>query len=304
MKAAPIALFVYNRPVHTKRTLDSLSQCSMIGESKLYVFSDGPRKNATSKDIAVIDEVREMVRQIDFASSADFVFHPTNLGLSNSIVGGVSHVLNNHESVIVLEDDLIVGAEFLTFMNLALEKYACQPEIMHVSGYMPNLNGVFPEVALISLTHSWGWATWKRAWKDYNPDASYLLGEIKKRKLTYLFNYNGSFNFSRLLRRTRDGKRNSWAVRWYASIFLAGGLALNSVSSLVQNIGHDSSGTHSYNTKSFDSKITNSCPSLTVNNIEEHKGVRKALRNFFLRKKLIDGPSYYWQILKNFLVIR
>ena len=103
-----------------------------------------------------------------------------------------------------------------------------------------------PYTFLIKWTGSWGWATWKRAWKHFNPDGAYLLHELERRRLTRQFDFGGAYGFTRMLRRQVEGKNNSWAIRWNASLFLDGILSLNVGRSLVKNKGMDGSGTNSF----------------------------------------------------------
>lgn len=297
MDNSPVALFLYNRPAHTKQMLASLSKNEGIGKSKIYVFVDGPKQDATESDLLSVREVRELASQIKFGKDLEIKASESNRGLANSIVSGVSQILEKYESVIVIEDDLVLGNGFIDFMNKALTKYANESKIMHVCGYLPELKGDFPEVALMGLTQSWGWGTWRDSWTAFNPDASALLKEIKQRELIRRFNYDGSFKYYRMLQRTMKGKRDSWAIKWYASVFLRGGLALNVTKSLLQNIGHDASGTHSFKIESFDGKIYDPPTDITVMQIEEQKELRKALRNFYIRQKFKDGPTYYLQLL-------
>ena len=92
-----------------------------------------------------------------------------------------------------------------------------------------------PDTFLIKWTGSWGWATWARAWRHFNPDGKALLAQLEERRLTHTFDFNGNYPFTRMLRRQIAGKNNSWAIRWNASLFLAGILSLNVGKSLVQN---------------------------------------------------------------------
>lgn len=101
-----------------------------------------------------------------------------------------------------------------------------------------------PDTFLIKWTGSWGWGTWDRAWKHFNADGKALLTELESRKLTYTFDFNGKYGYTRMLRRQIEGKNNSWAIRWNASLFLKGILSLNVGKSLVQNEGFDGSGTN------------------------------------------------------------
>lgn len=242
MPLAPILLFVYNRPEHVKRTLAALEQNILAKESELFIYSDAAR---SPQDEASVAEVRKIIRTaLPFFKQVNILERETNWGLARSIIDGVTTQINRYERVIVLEDDLIVAPYFLKFMNDALDTYQHEEKVGHIQACDFTQNASLPDTFLIKWTGSWGWATWKRAWKYFNPDGKALLEELQRRKLTYTFDFNGKYGYTRMLRRQTEGKNNSWAIRWNASLFLNDILSLNVGKSLVQNEGFDGSGTN------------------------------------------------------------
>ena len=243
MPLAPILLFVYNRPEHVKRTLAALEQNILAKESELFIYSDAAR---SPQDEASVAEVRKIIRTaLPFFKQVNIIERETNWGLARSIIDGVTTQINRYERVIVLEDDLIVAPYFLKFMNDALDTYQHEEKVGHIQACDFTQDASLPDTFLIKWTGSWGWATWKRAWKYFNPDGKALLEELQRRKLTYTFDFNGKYGYTRMLRRQTEGKNNSWAIRWNASLFLNDILSLNVGKSLVQNEGFDGSGTNS-----------------------------------------------------------
>lgn len=242
MPLAPILLFVYNRPEHVKRTLAALEQNILAKESELFIYSDTAR---SPQDEASVAEVRKIIRTaLPFFKQVNIIERETNWGLARSIIDGVTTQINRYERVIVLEDDLIVAPYFLKFMNDALDTYQHEEKVGHIQACDFTQDASLPDTFLIKWTGSWGWATWKRAWKYFNPDGKALLEELQRRKLTYTFDFNGKYGYTRMLRRQTEGKNNSWAIRWNASLFLNDILSLNVGKSLVQNEGFDGSGTN------------------------------------------------------------
>lgn len=242
MPLAPILLFVYNRPEHVKRTLAALEQNILAKESELFIYSDAAR---SPQDKASVAEVRKIIRTaLPFFKQVNIIERETNWGLARSIIDGVTTQINRYERVIVLEDDLIVAPYFLKFMNDALDTYQHEEKVGHIQACDFTQDASLPDTFLIKWTGSWGWATWKRAWKYFNPDGKALLEELQRRKLTYTFDFNGKYGYTRMLRRQIEGKNNSWAIRWNASLFLNDILSLNVGKSLVQNEGFDGSGTN------------------------------------------------------------
>ena len=238
---APILLFAYNRPRHLQHTVEALAHNPLAQESELFVFSDGARTEDDREDVEL---VRSYIHTIEGFKTVHRIERDRNYGLAANIIDGVTDIVNRYGRVIVLEDDLVTAPGFLQFMNDALDTYADEPRVGHIQAYDFTQNPRLPETFLIKFTGSWGWSTWQRAWQHFNPDGQYLLNELHRRHLTRRFDFNGKYGFTRMLRRQVEGKNNSWAIRWNASLFLQDILSLNVGRSLVQNEGFDGSGTH------------------------------------------------------------
>lgn len=238
---APILLFVYNRPDHVRRTVEALQKNTLAAESILYIYSDAAR---TPEQQEAVSEVRKYIHTINGFKEINIIEREKNRGLARSIIDGVTTRVKEYGKVIVLEDDLITAPYFLQFMNDALETYKDEEKVGHIQGCDFTQDPALPDTFLIKWTGSWGWATWERAWKHFNPDGKALLKELEDRKLTYTFDLNGKYGYTRMLRRQIEGKNNSWAIRWNASLFLKDILSLNVGKSLVQNEGFDGSGTN------------------------------------------------------------
>ena len=241
MNLSPILLFVYNRPAHTRRCIESLLKNSLAVESELFIYADGAKDQTVADEV---EEVRQYIRSIQGFKKVTLIERNENWGLARNIIDGVSTQVQKYGKVIVLEDDLVVAPHFLRFMNDALETYQDEPKVGHIQACDFTQDTSLPDTFLIKWTGSWGWATWERAWKHFNPNGKKLLQELEARKLTYTFDFNGKYGFTRMLRRQIEGKNNSWAIRWNASLFLEDILSLNVGRSLVQNEGFDGSGTN------------------------------------------------------------
>ena len=244
-KLAPIALFVYNRPDHTSRTLQFLKQNELAADSRLFIFSDGPKNAKQAEKVA---EVRALIKQVEGFKSVEIIERSSNLGLANSVISGVSQLMEEYGQAIIFEDDLITSPCTLRYFNDALFRYQNDDQVMHIGAYMYPLplaeSEQLPETFFFRAATSWGWATWARAWKHFNPDVEALMKQFDADQ-KHQFSIEGSMNFWKQMQELKSGKNNSWAIRWYASIFLKGGLTLNPAHSLVSNIGHDGSGVHS-----------------------------------------------------------
>ncbi|MDD9936096.1 MAG: hypothetical protein OXT09_20965 [Myxococcales bacterium] len=241
---APIALFVYDRPEHTRRVLETLTANPEAARSRLVVYADGPTPDAPGEQRARIDEVRRLVQSKPWCGEVDLVARPSNVGMAESIVSGVGACLDAVPSVIVIEDDLILSPGFLRYMNDALVLYADDEQVMHVSAYMFPVRGSLPETFFFNSTSCWGWGTWRRAWRCLERDPALLIERLERSGRLREFNLDGAYDFESHLRANATGEMSTWAVRWYASVFLARGLCLHPGRSLVRNAGHDGTGTH------------------------------------------------------------
>jgi len=279
---APIALFVYNRPQHTQRTIKFLQQNELAAETRLYIFSDGAK---TSNDDEKVAEVRAIINKTEGFKSVKIIERKENAGLANSVIAGVTQLINDYGQVIVFEDDLVTSPHTLTYFNDALNRYRNEEKVMHIGAYMyPLKSESLPQSFFYRAATSWGWATWASAWAHFEPNIDTLLNQFDAKKKA-AFSIENSMNFWKQMQEFKKGKNNSWAIRWYASIFLKDGLTLNPAQSLVNNIGHDGTGVHSgindiYNVIINPKPITQ-FPEI----IKENEAAYQTIKNFLSNRK-------------------
>lgn len=241
---SPICLFVYKRYDTTKLMLESLLACPECADSELYVFMDEARNDSEADDV-------EKVRALFDNLQGFKAIHPyparMNKGMARSVIDGVTTVLQQHESIIVLEDDLVVAPDFLTFMNTALEAYRDRSDIWSISGYTPTLKEIEQydknSVFLVPRAQCWGWATWSDRWETVDwevSDFNYLARNKKRRKA---FDMGGNDLFRTLEMEHRE-RIESWAVRWAYAASKQKMWTVNPMLSKVQNIGLKSSTSH------------------------------------------------------------
>lgn len=239
---APVAIFAFRRLSSLRLVLEALGQCPEFSRTPLVVFSDGPRPGHPDDSEAVAD-VRHFLRGWCRSHRAELIEFEENRGLRQSIVSGVTQLVEEHGKVIVLEDDIVVSPGFLEFMNSALEAFTDRADLVQVSGYLPPVRCSLPETGLVGVPACWGWATWDRAWRLYRDDAEELLAEIPDSEIGR-FNLDDTYDYHTSLRENACAVANTWMVRWYASVFLEGGLTLYPGQSLTRNVGFDDQGTH------------------------------------------------------------
>jgi hypothetical protein len=238
-ECAPIAVFAYNRPAHANRLIDSLLCNELYLRSPVFVYCDGPRGQEDQEAVA---QTRKTMRQ-RLGPHAKIVESEVNKGLARSIITGVTELCHRYGRVIVLEDDLILHPHCLHFLNAALRRYEGVSEIYHVNAYrypVPSASRPY----FSRLPSSWGWATWQRAWINFEPDAAKLARLIRNANLISALDFDGTFPYYEMLQYQALGRIDSWAIRWYASALIHGALALCPNVSQVSNHGFDNSGVH------------------------------------------------------------
>lgn len=238
---APLAVFAFRRPDRTRELFDSLRANSEASASRIHVFCDGPRD---ARDEPGVSATRQVVRSSGFPDLV-VVERERNLGLAASVIDGVTRVCREQGSVIVLEDDLVVAPTFLDYMNRALDRYREDDRVYAVSGYMhPVAAPASADASFLPLVSSWGWGTWLRAWSAFDASAAGREALRRSRRLRRRFDLGWSYPFWSLLEQQRRGEVDSWAIRWYLSVFLRGGLSLFPAQSLVEHRGLDAEATH------------------------------------------------------------
>jgi hypothetical protein len=279
---SPVVLFVYNRPWHTRQTIGALQKNDLAAESELTIFSDGP-KNEEAR--LKVEEVRQYLRTITGFKRIQIHERKENQGLANSIIDGVTQIINEYGRGIVLEDDLVTSPYFLKYMNDGLDFYEQDHRVISVLGYVYPVKFLLPETFFIKGAYCWGWATWKRGWDLFEKDGEVLLKKLVDQKLTEAFDCHGTYPYSEMLKAQIIGKNDSWGVRWYASAFLNNKLTLFPGNSLVSNIGNEGSGTHGGINEALDVSLAQA--PIIVKEIEvfEHSGARKIFEDFFRTMK-------------------
>jgi putative methyltransferase (TIGR04325 family) len=280
-KCAPIALFAYARPIHLMMTVDSLKRNFFAKNSDLIIFSDGYKGE---KDKYLVLAVREYLQSITGFASVRIIEREENFGLAKSILFGVSEVLKSNNEVIVLEDDLITSPYFLEFMNDGLSLYRNNNSVASIHGYLYPIEKEIKENFFLKGSDCWGWATWRRSWSNFNFSGVELLKQLKDSGQISDFDFDGTFNYSGMLKDQIIGKNNSWAIRWHAYTFLKNQYTLYPKKSLVKNIGLDGSGTHCSISSELDSHLSSEKIHIKPIAVQESIEGREAFKQYFIKR--------------------
>lgn len=295
---APVALFVCNRPEHTRRTVEALAANREASATELFVFCDAAKSAAAA---AAVSEVRAYVGGITGFARVTLIERASNLGLARSIIDGVSKLCEDYGRVIVLEDDLVTSPHFLEFMNRALDLWQGETRIMSVCGYMYPVELPKDEQSFfLPVAHSWGWATWADRWASFDADGAGLLARLRVAERLDEFDAFGPHSYTKMLTDQIAGRNDSWFIRWHASGFLAGQLSLYPRQSLVRNIGIDGSGVHCAEWRIDPFAVEPAQNALSVDRIrvEAHASNMAKLTRYFWRIRLTRFVNFAYRILR------
>ena len=287
---APVVLFVYNRKEHTQQTLEALEKNYLSEESDLFVFSDGPKENSAEKVSEVRTYLDAYVKHARF-KQVTIIKAEKNKGLANSIISGVTQIINKYGKVIVVEDDLVTSMDFLQYMNQALEFYENEACIWSISGFN------FPLKTLKKYEHdifytyrgcSIGWGTWLNRWEtvDWNVMKYTQFLNDKKWKKRFC---RGGKDLPQMLINQMENGLDSWAVRWVFEQSNQNKYTIYPKISRLKNIGFDGTGIHSEIESSYDTFISNGKLEVNFELLKPEKRIVHEFNRRFeytLRKKI------------------
>jgi hypothetical protein len=278
---APVCLFTYKRLQETKQTVESLQRNFLANESELFIFSDGPKSD---RDRDQVNQVREYIKSISGFKNITVFESSENKGLANSIIAGVTQIIERYGKAIVLEDDLITSLNFLIYMNKALDFYKTNPKVFSIAGYTVPIKKIAEEdIYFTQRASSWGWATWKNCWEKIDWEIKNFDKLKKDSNFRRAFNKMGS-DMYKMLNAQMSGRINSWAIRWCYNQFQMGQYTVFPTISKVLNIGTSADATH---TKVYPERF------YTVLDISGNK-------NFTFTDKIELNPHYIKQFLNPF----
>ena len=243
MNEIPVLLLAFNRPQKLRALVESLRTAH---PERVVVSLDGPREGREG-DLPAINQCAEVLELIDWPCEIELIRHPANLGLRRAVEHAVTATVTKFGALIVVEDDVVVGPQFIDFMNHALKFFAEDERVMHINGY-----NVAPVGRLIDPSASWrlsrypesfAWGTWDRAWKRYDTDLEWA-DRVTRRELQALVGTRlGAHRWKLNFNDARSGRISTWAYRWLASIWSYEGLIVSPNRNLVTYKGYDE-GTH------------------------------------------------------------
>lgn len=296
MNLAPVVCFVYCRPHLTRIMLESLNTNDLAQESDLFIYADGPKPGTDDRISNNIKDVRQIIREKQWCKSVTLVESENNKGLATSVIEGVTSLVNRYGKVIVIEDDALLSKHFLRYMNDALAKYENENKVFAIGAWSYFIRpGKLQQPYFLRFPDSVTWATYKRSWELFEWDATVAKQKLLDKNLMPQFNADGDIKyFEPMLDLQVEGKINSWAIRWTATVVIHNGLVLYPHISMSKNIGIDAGdGTHE-NYKDYNKSLLLSNERLLIPNqvlIENPIALREWQR--FVKKNFIQSGFFF-----------
>ncbi len=240
----PILFLIFNRPDTTEQVFQQIRK---MKPSRLYVAADGPRLNKPNeKDLC--DKTRDIIKGVDWDCQLKTLFRNENLGCKNAVSKAIGWFFDNEEEGIIIEDDCLPNDDFFYFCETMLERYRNDDRIATIGGdnsskaigSNPDYDFTFSKYPLI-----WGWATWRRAWKDYDPNIEKWL-QIKKSSLlkNVLNNQALVDHWYNIFDKMYNKEIDTWDYQLTFSCLINNRLSVVSKKNLIKNIGFRSDATH------------------------------------------------------------
>lgn len=283
MKLAPVVIFVYARPIHTVKTIESLAKNVGADKTDVFIFCDLAKTEKAQESVRLVREYIDKLEDRNLFKSLHIVKAPENKGLANSVISGVTQILQQYDKVIVLEDDLVSAPDFLQYMNEALGFFKNDNRIWSICGYTFEMNLPTDYKHDIYLSYrggSWGWATWRERWQMVDWDVADYDTFKHDIKLRAQFNRGGR-DLADMLDAQMGGKIDSWAIRWCYSQSMHNMFTVYPTLSRIKNIGLDGSGTHSGVSFKYDTPLSDGLNQCRFGRIEPDRRIVKMFRDHF-----------------------
>jgi len=239
----PILFIIFNRPETTQKVFEAIRKYK---PSKLFVAADGPRESKPGEKERC-GEARKITEKIDWPCDVKRLYREKNLGCKMAVSGAITWFFKNVEEGIILEDDCLPNRSFFDFCGKMLNLYRNDTKVMCISGdnflpkSMQNKNGYY----FSKYVHIWGWATWRRVWKNYDVDME-SWPKVKKTGLlnTYFENFLEKAYWQTLFDATYQSKVDTWDYQLVYHIWKNSGISVVPGKNLISNIGFGKAAAH------------------------------------------------------------
>lgn len=238
-----VLILIFNRPDKVRSLIDALS---LARPPRLYIAADGPR-TARPSDAGQCAEARRIAQEVSWPCQIHTHFSETNLGVDPAVEAGINWFFEHETEGIILEDDCIPSIDFFRFAGAMLEQYREDDRVMMVSGnnFQDGIQRGTGSYYVSRYANTWGWATWQRAWRLYDPSLSSLPAFVESNAVRLIrASFDEQRHWLRYFRKLRAGMYSAWDAKWMFAIWNADGLCITPNVNLVRNIGFGPDATH------------------------------------------------------------
>ena len=252
MLKTPVLFLIFNRPDVTALIFEKIKKQK---PKYLYIAGDGPRNNREG-EAELCEQTRKIATNIDWDCEVKTLFREKNLGCKVAVSSAITWFFQNVEEGIILEDDCLPHPSFFGFCEAMLEKYRDNEQIMHIAGDTQLADNMTDDSYYFShIPHIWGWASWKRAWKDYDVEMKDFSIFLKKQKIKNVFeNKYHQKDWLNILNKVYKNEIDTWDYQWCYTVFKKEGLAIIPNKNLISNIGFGENSTHTSEASTFSDK--------------------------------------------------
>ena len=261
-----------------------------------YIFVDSPK---FKKDVELVKKTLGIVKSAKIFKNLTIIERRENYGLAKNIESGVKNILKKHGKIIVLEDDLIVGNNFLDYMNQGLVFFENEKKIWHISGFGEKVEeqDEFKTYCFRQM-NCWGWGTWSDRWKYFKNDPNIFITQFTD-EMIKSFNIDGTQDYWDQMIANDKGDIKTWAVFWYATIFLKGGLCINPSFTHVINEGFDGSGVNCSYSNIYDELELNNKGGFSAPKVlREDKKYLKEVKSIYSQRASIEKKGLKYKIYR------
>ena len=233
----PITFIIFKRPHTTAKVFERIRQ---VQPKKLFVIADGPRSDREG-EAEKCAATRAIIEKVDWDCEVIKNYSEVNLGCARRVSSGLGWVFENVEETIILEDDCIPHITFFQFCEELLEKYRNDSRITSIAAQNAQLGQKRTDYSYYfsSYSHCWGWASWRRAWKNYDLHIK-LWQEVKKSNiLDSILNDSKAVSYWESIFDSiyENPTGITWDYQWTFACWMQGGLNIIPNVNLVQNVG-------------------------------------------------------------------
>jgi hypothetical protein len=251
---SPILFIIFNRPDTTQRVFDKIKEAQ---PQRLYVAADGPRATKPA-EAEMCEQARAIIKQIDWPCEVKTLFRDSNLGCKHAVSSAIDWYFENEEEGIILEDDCLPANDFFRYCDTMLERYRYDTRIRHVGGCNLQMGEKWGDASYYfsNMTHVWGWAGWRRVWKEYDKELSrYHSNEVRPQLETIFSDKFIVDTWEELFNHVKGGRIDTWDYQLGFLNFFNNSLSVIPNVNLISNIGFGENSTHTTDANSLNANL-------------------------------------------------